>query len=143
VKHSFNYSVHPEPQAKSIIRSDSYGILTSSTTLPLPLPLPMYAFHVNSILFWGPPNLLSNGYRGLFPGCKADHSPPSSAEVKNVWRYYLQPLIRLYGVVLREVQGQLYFTLPYECADGGSAHRKVLNSKNTYKCIHTVGRYLI
>jgi hypothetical protein len=37
---------------------------------------------------WGPPNLLFNGYRGSFPGLKrpgleADHSPPSSADVKN------------------------------------------------------------
>jgi hypothetical protein len=36
---------------------------------------------------WGPPSLLSNGYRGSFPGVKrqrreADQSPPSSAEVK-------------------------------------------------------------
>jgi hypothetical protein len=33
---------------------------------------------------WGPPNLLSNGYGGFFPGLKlpgraADHSPPASA----------------------------------------------------------------
>jgi len=40
-------------------------------------------------VLWGPPSLLSNGYRGPFPGGKArpgrdaDHSPPSSAEVKN------------------------------------------------------------
>jgi hypothetical protein len=38
---------------------------------------------------WGPPTLLSNGYWGFFPpGVKrperdADHSPPSSPEVKN------------------------------------------------------------
>jgi hypothetical protein len=38
---------------------------------------------------WGPPSLLYNGYRGSFPrgqsvsGRDADHSPPSSAEVKN------------------------------------------------------------
>jgi hypothetical protein len=38
---------------------------------------------------WGPLNLLSNGYRGALsprlkrPGREADHSPPSSAEVKN------------------------------------------------------------
>jgi hypothetical protein len=45
---------------------------------------------------WGPPNLLSNGYRGSFPGVKrprreADHSPPASAEV-----------ILLHGVVLND-----------------------------------------
>jgi hypothetical protein len=38
---------------------------------------------------WVPPSLLSNGYRGIFPreekrqGPEADHSPTSSAEVKN------------------------------------------------------------
>jgi hypothetical protein len=37
---------------------------------------------------WGPLSLLSNGYRGSLPGGKrqgseADHSPPTSAEVKN------------------------------------------------------------
>jgi hypothetical protein len=38
---------------------------------------------------WGPPNLLSSGYRGFFLrgkrlGRVANHSPPASAEVKNV-----------------------------------------------------------
>jgi hypothetical protein len=35
---------------------------------------------------WNPPSLLSNGYRGFGvkrPGREADHSPPSSAEVRN------------------------------------------------------------
>jgi hypothetical protein len=34
------------------------------------------------------------------PGHEADHSPPSSAEVKNAWNYTSTPPIRLYGVVL-------------------------------------------
>jgi hypothetical protein len=34
------------------------------------------------------------------PGREADHSPPSSAEFKNVWRYTSTPPIRLHGVVL-------------------------------------------
>jgi len=33
-------------------------------------------------------------------GCEADHSPPSSAEVKNAWRYTSIHTIRLHGVVL-------------------------------------------
>jgi hypothetical protein len=42
---------------------------------------------------WGPPSLLSNGYWVLFPqeikqqGHEADHSPPSSDEVKKVGLY--------------------------------------------------------
>jgi hypothetical protein len=33
---------------------------------------------------WGPPSLLSNGYQGVkWQGPEGDHSPPSSAEVKN------------------------------------------------------------
>jgi hypothetical protein len=34
------------------------------------------------------------------PGREADHSPPSSAEVKNAWSYTSIPPIRLNGVVL-------------------------------------------
>jgi hypothetical protein len=45
------------------------------------------------------------GTRGPFPGVKrpgreADHSPPSSVEVKNVWSYTSTPPIFLHGVVL-------------------------------------------
>jgi hypothetical protein len=44
------------------------------------------------------------GTRGSFPGVKwpereADHSPPSTAEVKNAWSYTSTPSIRLHGVV--------------------------------------------
>jgi hypothetical protein len=34
------------------------------------------------------------------PGREADHSPPSSAEVKNAWRYTSTPPIRLHSVAL-------------------------------------------
>jgi len=33
-------------------------------------------------------------------GREADHSRPSSAEVKNAWRYTSTPPVRLHGVVL-------------------------------------------
>ena len=48
-------------------------------------------------LLFGPPILLFNGYRLSFPGVnwqksEADRSPPSNAEVKTEWSYYLFPL---------------------------------------------------
>jgi len=55
---------------------------------------------------WGPPSFLSTGYKGAFslgvkrPVREADHSPPSSTDVK-VWvELYLHSPIRLHGVVL-------------------------------------------
>jgi hypothetical protein len=42
------------------------------------------------------------------PGREVDHSPPSSAEVKNAWSYTSTPPIRLHGVALSSAQGQLY-----------------------------------
>jgi hypothetical protein len=50
-----------------------------------------------------PPNQWVPGYLSLGvkrPGRKADHSPPSSAEVKNAWSYTSTPPIYLHGVVL-------------------------------------------
>jgi hypothetical protein len=34
------------------------------------------------------------------PGREADHSPPTSAEVKKTWIYTSSPSIRLHGVVI-------------------------------------------
>jgi hypothetical protein len=51
------------------------------------------------------PGSYSVGTGGTFPGVKrlgreADHSSPSSAEVKNAWSYTSTPPIRLHGAVL-------------------------------------------
>jgi hypothetical protein len=55
---------------------------------------------------WGPPSLMSNGYRGSFPQGKvgplrdADHWPLSSTEVKNQYGLYLlSPLSPAWRVV--------------------------------------------
>jgi hypothetical protein len=44
------------------------------------------------------PGALSLGVK--WQGREADHSPPSSAEVKTAWSYTSTPPIRLHGVVL-------------------------------------------
>jgi len=49
----------------------------------------------NSIMHKVTPNTIR-----IFPGREADHSPPSSAEVKECVELYIQPPIRLHGVVL-------------------------------------------
>jgi hypothetical protein len=49
---------------------------------------------------------LSLGVKRLVRG--ADHSPPSSAEVKNAWSYTSIPPTRLHGVVLSQAHGRLY-----------------------------------
>jgi hypothetical protein len=44
--------------------------------------------------------LRASSLRVKRPGREADHSPPSSAEVKNAWSYTFTPPTRLHGVVL-------------------------------------------
>jgi hypothetical protein len=61
-----------------------------------------------------PHSLLSNGYRGLFPlgvkrpGREADHSPPSSAEVKEWVKLYLHSQYASMAWCSVKAQGQLY-----------------------------------
>jgi hypothetical protein len=56
------------------------------------------------------PGTLSLGAKR--PGREADHSPPSSAEVKNAWCFTSTPPIRLQGVVFSwKAQEQLYLHL--------------------------------
>jgi hypothetical protein len=72
---------------------------------------------------WGLPNLLSNGYWGLKqPGCEADHLPPSSADVKNVWCYTSTPPVCLHSMVLSYAQGQLNLYLYWNAFISASCH---------------------
>jgi hypothetical protein len=63
-----------------------------------------FHFSISPKRLWGPPSLRSNWYRELFlggkpPGREANHSAPTSAEVKKTW-IYSPPPPRLHGVVL-------------------------------------------
>jgi hypothetical protein len=51
-----------------------------------------------SLLIQWIPGALSLGQNGW--GGEADHSPPSSAKVKNAWSYTFTPPLRLHSVVL-------------------------------------------
>jgi len=47
------------------------------------------------------PGVLSLGIKR--PGCEADRSPPSNADVKNAWSYSITPPIRLHDEVLSQL----------------------------------------
>jgi hypothetical protein len=55
------------------------------------------------------------------PGCKANHSPPTSAEVKNTWIYTSAPPIRLHDVVLNWLSTGTTLQL-YSVRTGRGAH---------------------
>jgi hypothetical protein len=53
---------------------------------------------------------------GKLPGLETDHSPPSSAEVKNAWSYTsARPLVSMPSVrdAQLKAQGQFYLTFSY------------------------------
>jgi hypothetical protein len=47
-----------------------------------------------------PPTQKVSGIKQL--GRKADHSSPSSAEVKNAWSYTVTPSLRFHGVIIKQ-----------------------------------------
>jgi hypothetical protein len=57
----------------------------------------IFASSSRSDRLWASPNLLSNGYRGLFirevkrPGREVDHSTLANAEAKKMWSYTSTP----------------------------------------------------
>jgi hypothetical protein len=58
---------------------------------------PPYLGPIEPPIQWAP-EVLSLGIK--WPGCEADHSPPSSAEVKNAWSYTSTPPVHLHGMML-------------------------------------------
>jgi hypothetical protein len=90
-----------------------YGLDDRDSRVPVLAAAGNFSLH----LLWGPSSLLFNGYRELFPwglkrpGREADHSPPSSAEVKNAWSYTSTSPYAFMIPCSLKAQGQLYLYL--------------------------------
>jgi hypothetical protein len=74
-----------------------YGVDDRGVGVRVPVESRIFSSLRRPDRFWGPSNLLSNGYRALFlwgvkrPWREADHLPPTSAEVKKMRIYTSTP----------------------------------------------------
>jgi hypothetical protein len=101
---------------------------------------------------WCPSSLLSNDYQGLFPwGEKrpwreADHSPPSSAEVRNAWNYTSTSQYAFIAWCSVKAQGQLYLYLYMNCFRnrGNSVSRviRLRDGRQRFNCGQEKGAFL-
>jgi hypothetical protein len=85
-----------------------------------------------------PPNQWAPGGLSLGvmrPGRETDHSPPSSAEVKNAWSYTSTPPICLHGVVISQSTGTTLHASAHEGVT--KSFRTELITKYTLTTINT------
>jgi hypothetical protein len=67
-----------------------YGLTGQRVGVRVPVEVRIFTSPSRPDRLWGPPNLLFNEYGDSFPllkgpGREADHSPPTSTEIKNAW----------------------------------------------------------
>jgi hypothetical protein len=86
-----------ESRGRAVSIATGYELDDRGAEVRIPIGATFFSFPCRPDRFWGPPSLLSIGYRGLLPrGVKrpwreADASLPISAEFKNTWFYTSTP----------------------------------------------------
>jgi hypothetical protein len=84
----------PEHYSLSVVEigagtATGYGLDDRRVGVQVPVGVRIFTSPRRPDWLCGPPNLLSNEYGG--PVREADHSPPTSAEVKKMWIYIFTP----------------------------------------------------
>jgi hypothetical protein len=80
----------PKIRGSAGVLSTGYGLDDRGIGVRVPIGSRILSSPYRPDRLWGPSNLKSNGYRGLFPGSKRQgregyRSPPTGAEVKITW----------------------------------------------------------
>jgi hypothetical protein len=69
-----------------------YGLDERGVGVRVPVGSKIFSSPHRPERLWGPQNLLSSGFPGVKrSGREADHSPPTTAEVKKMWIYTSTP----------------------------------------------------
>jgi hypothetical protein len=94
----FSLPGHDGSRDSTIGIATSYGLNSRGLGVRVPVEGRFCSSSRRPGRFWGPPSVLSNGYRGFFPpgvkrqGREANHSHTTSAKAKNMWIYTSTPL---------------------------------------------------
>jgi hypothetical protein len=83
------------PWNRAVGLATGYGMDGRGVVVRVPVGVGFFSSPRRTHGLWGPPSLLSNGYRFSQdeerPAREGDHSPRTNVEVKNMWIYTSTP----------------------------------------------------